>query len=61
MISLALAALVFLATVVATVLVVLSRDMSQAAKASMSPAPIFIGGMTIAGMLFLSHWVHWTW
>lgn len=60
--ALVLAGLVFLVTVVATALISYGNAMSDAPmRAADSPAPVFIIGMGISGMLVLSHWVHWTW
>lgn len=62
MLSFLLAGFVFGATIITTVIVALANEQSPNGKAlAMSPMPIFVGGMTIAGMLVLSHWVKWTW
>lgn len=65
-----LAAVVFLVTIFATVMAALADQLADVgnalndgpwhAKYGLPPGVIFVLGMTIAGMLVLSHWIKWT-
>lgn len=52
-----ISAIVAAVTILFSVLIIFASGMSDSPSTTMSPAPVFFGGMTIAGLILASHWL----
>lgn len=52
-----IAALIAVGTLILSIIVIFADGMSDSPSTSISPAPVFFGGMTMAALVLASHWL----